>query len=334
MKMCFDDILLVPRYSELTSRTSPNISTKIGTLDLKIPIISAPMDSITGQEMLITMDKIGGIGILTRYIDMLDATEIARQVSEIKYAKDNGASLVGCAIGIKNDVKNKATQLLDVGCNIICLDVAHGDHTKMYQAIEVLINLIGIYDFTIMAGNVCTIPGAQRFANNGVDIIKVGIGPGSACTTRTITGFGYPQFSAIEEISEIMKENSYNVSIICDGGIRDSGDIVKALLAGADAVMVGYILAGTDSTPVIDNKRMIRGMSSRMVSNRSNIAPEGIEIEVGDCGNTESIIKEYCMGIKSGLAMGGVNNIQDLRSNVGYIQVSPLSMKETLPCTK
>lgn len=328
--LCFNDILLVPEYSTLDSRTTPDITTHLGHLELKTPLISAPMDSITGKYMLVIMDKLGGLGILTRHINLPDDEELAMQVRELVWARSQGANNVGCAIGIKGDVNKKAQSLLNVGCNVICIDVAHGDHEKMYEAIKIIVLLQDNYDFVVMAGNVCTPEAVLRFADHGVNAIKVGIGPGAACTTRLVTGFGRGQLSAIQDAFQITQDKT-GVSIIADGGLRTSGDMVKSLWAGADACMVGYMLAGTNATPRIDGKKVYRGMSSRLVSNRDDIAPEGIEIAMGDMGQTEDVVMDCIKGIRSGLAMGGAKDFKELRDKVGYVVVSPLSMIETLP---
>jgi len=331
-KLCFNDILLVPRYSTLDSRTIPSISTCLGILRLETPIISAPMDSITGRYMLVVMDKLGGLGILSRHINLPDDKELELQVEEIRSARNQGATNIGCAIGIKGDVGEKAKTLLDAGCVAICIDVAHGDHKKVYEAIEVLSGLKGSQSFVIVAGNVCTREAVQRFADSGVDAIKVGIGPGAACTTRIVTGFGYPQLSAIQEAHEVIANGKYeNISIIADGGLRTSGDMVKAIWGGADACMLGYMLAGTNATPRLEGKKVYRGMSSRAASGRTDIAPEGVEISMGDKGETEEVVTEYIQGVRSGLAMCGAKNIQQLRDRANYVVVSPLSMQETLP---
>lgn len=330
-KLCYNDILLVPRYSRLDSRTVPSVATNVGTLELESPIISSPMDSITEKDMLIVMDKIGGLGILTRHINLHDDEELSTQMREVQWARNQGANNIGCAIGIKGDVDRKAQSLLNAGCNVICIDVAHGDHEKVYEAIKVLVLLKDQYNFVIMAGNVCTPEATKKFADHGVDAIKVGIGPGAACTTRIVTGFGMPQLAAIQEAYSAINSEYGDVSIIADGGLRSSGDMVKSLWAGADACMVGYMLAGTSATPRVDGKKIYRGMSSRAASGRPDIAPEGIEIEVGDKGETEEVVTDYIKGIRSGLAMGGAIDLSELRENVTHVVVSPLSMEETLP---
>ena len=333
-KLCFNDILLVPQYSELDSRTTPNISTCLGgKLKLGIPIISSPMDSVTGAEMAVTLDRLGGLGIISRNIGLSEDEEIKKQTSEIIHAKHQNTKNIGCAMGIKGDINWNAQKLLDVGCNVLCLDVAHGDHKMMYKAIDILVDIkcSDTYDFIIMAGNVCTRDAATKFAMHGVDAIKVGIGPGAACTTRIITGHGYPQLSAILETHQAIKTTNRSTSIIVDGGLRTGGDMVKSLFAGADACMIGYMLAGTNCTPLIDGKRVYRGMSSRNASGRPDIAPEGIEIETGYKGETENVILNSAKEIKSGLAMSGAHNIKELREKGQYVMVSSLSMEETMP---
>lgn len=334
-KLCFDDVLLVPEYSSLDSRTTPSTTTNLGGLELQAPLISSPMDSITGKYMLVVMDKLGGLGILTRHINLPDDEELYMQVREVEWAICQGAKNIGCAIGIKGDVDEKARSLLGSGCNVICLDVAHGDHEKMYEAINILTGIQDNHDFVIMAGNVCTTKAVRKFADHGVNAIKVGIGPGAACTTRIITGFGYPQLSAIQEAHQCLTgyDTNHDISIIADGGLRKSGDMVKSLWAGADACMIGYMLAGTNATPRINGKKVYRGMSSRAVSGRPDIAPEGIVIEMGDMGQTEEVITGCIKGIRSGLAMGGARDFKQLRDKVDYVVVSPLSMEETLPKT-
>lgn len=330
VSLCFDDILLVPQYSELESRTSPDISTKIGHLVLGCPIISSPMDSITREEMLLAMSNAGGLGILTRFIG--DENEAKKQCAEIRSAKSRGARMVGCAIGVKSNSREHATQLLDQGCDLICIDVAHGDHVKMYKSVEDVARLKNAYKFTLMAGNVCTPCATKRFVLSGVDSIKVGIGPGAVCTTRRVTGFGCPQLTAILECSEVIETEfaHHNISIIADGGLRSSGDMVKSLWAGAHACMIGFMLAGTSATPDFGNDKVYRGMSSRTTHRRSDVAAEGVDIRMEYHGKTESKLEEYKQGLQSGFAMAGARRLNDLRT-VKALQVSYATMKESAP---
>ncbi|KKL60891.1 hypothetical protein LCGC14_2200810 [marine sediment metagenome] len=349
-ELCFDDILLLPRYSELGSRTTPDISTMIGGIvKLKLPLMSAAMDSITGERMLIAMDKAGGVGILSRYINMEHDTEVHKQVLKIKGARSAGASNVGCAIGIKDNPTETAARLLAAGCNIICIDVAHADHSKVYEATRQIARLRDKHEFVLMVGNVCTGIAATRLVEAGANCIKVGIGPGAACTTRIVTGFGRPQLFAIQECVDTVKHlesacttsirmisylNGHrNISIIADGGLKTSGDIIKSLWGGASACMMGYMLAGTNCTPDIEGQRVYRGMSSRSASGRSDIAPEGVEFPVAYKGTTEEKLREYQQGIKSGLAMAGAMNIEELRE-CECVKVSPLCILENHPRLK
>lgn len=335
-KLGFDDILLVPRYSELRSRTQPDISMVLGSdehnIGLKNPIISSPMDSITGSTMLAAMNSVGGLGILSRYISLSRNDELNRQCHEISTAiMINGSSNIGCAIGI-HDSLAKTKELLKVKCKVICVDVAHCDHFLAHQAIAQIVAhryKMGL-KFVLMAGNVCTKDATQRLIDLGVDVIKCGVGAGAVCSTRNITGFGVPQLSAILECCEAIEEHDYKVSLVADGGLRSTGDLVKSLWAGADACMVGYMLAGTDCTPDIDGKKVYRGMSSRNVSCRDDVAPEGINIAMDYQGETVKKLQDFVKGIKSGLAMGGCNTIGDLREHVQAVRLSVASMKENL----
>lgn len=326
--LCFDDILLLPRYSDLESRNDPSLITHIGCVSIETPIISSPMDSITQSEMLVAMDRGGGLGILTRFIG--HPNEVEEQCSQIQTARKNGAKKVGCAIGIKNRVSEHAHRLLDNGCNVICLDVAHGDHAKMYSAISAVSSFKKSYRFALMSGNVCTPEATSRFMDAGVDAIKVGIGPGAACTTRRVTGFGCPQLSAILHCADVKLRQKSNVAIICDGGLRTTGDMIKALWAGADACMSGFMFAGTSATPDIDGEKMYRGMSSRTVHQRSDVAAEGVEMRMAYRGKTDKKLLEYAQGLKSGLAMAGAENIFRLRS-AKCVRVSTQTMRESDP---
>jgi len=329
-KYCFNDILLVPECSSLQSRNDPDISTSIGNIELSTPIISSPMDSITEHKMVDAMCKIGGLGILTRYIHLDEKEEIEKQIHEIELLKKLGVEHIGCAIGIKNSL-NKTKRLVDSGCNVICIDVAHCDHRLAYAAISSVLSdrEKNNCNYNVIAGNVCTPLAATNLAAIGVDAIKVGVGPGAVCTTRKVTGFGVPQLSAISDCHNAICGKYPDVSIIADGGIRNSGDMVKSLWAGADACMVGYMLAGTDCCPDIEGKKRYRGMSSRNVSRREDIAPEGIDIAVKYKGQTIDVLQELALGIRSGLAMGGCRTIGELREKVRAVKISSASRQES-----
>ncbi len=338
--LSFDDILLVPKYSDIESRKDPKIGVKLGSakyhIRLATPIISSPMDSITGPKMLNVMDMMGGLGILTRHISLSSEEELGEQLKAIRWmtgrCTGQNAVNVGCAIGIKKALEH-TKQLVEAKCNVICLDVAHCDHAMAHK----ILADIDAYrsksntNFVLMAGNVCTEKAAKILIDIGVDVIKVGIGSGAICSTRTVCGFGVPQLTAIQQCYKAVRESyDKDVSIVGDGGIRSTGDMVKCLWAGADACMVGYMLAGTDCTPDIDGKKMYRGMSSHEVSKRDDIAPEGVSVDILNQGKTATKLNDFILGIKSGFAMGGVRTIEHLRNNVEAIRVTPIALKESM----
>jgi IMP dehydrogenase len=328
VELCWDDILLVPRYSELNSRTTPDLSCEIGHVKLQAPLMSAAMDTVTGRRMLMAMDEAGGVGILSRYVGIDPGVEICKQLKKVSRAKEHGTTNVGCAIGIRYRPEVMAQKLLDSGCDIICIDVQHADHKGVHEAVKKIVKLKNKYKFVLMVGNVCTGRATQELARSGADVVKVGIGPGAACTTRLVTGFGRTQLVAVQECSDAAVGEK--IQIIADGGFRKTGDIVKALWAGADACMLGFMLAGTDCAPDVEGHKIYRGMSTRSASGRSDIAPEGVEMEVEYQGRTNDVLEEYLKGIKAGLAMGGAFNIEMLRE-CDYRVVSPTSYFETHP---
>lgn len=341
--LSYNDILLVPYDDDpctIESRSDPDIGTSIGAeYVLNVPIISAPMDSITGIEMAVAMDKCGGLGIYTRHIN--DELEEEKQCCAIKSIRESiGSGNVACAIGVKCDITKRAQALINHGANIICLDIANGNHVFMIKAIRELRVLKDKcnYPICIIAGNVATPKAAKRLSDAGADAIKVGIGPGGACTTRRVTGFGVPQLTAVMQCAEALYGSGTH--IIADGGIRHSGDAVKALWAGADAVMMGYALSGHNECPQVSNvpkvpvdvpKRVYRGMSSRTVSSRFDIAAEGVSFEVPARGPVKDTLTEYAAAIKSACSYANAMNLEELRKNVYAIRVSTMSQTESDP---
>ena len=243
--LTFDDVLLLPRYSEvLPSETdlSINFTKKIF---LKVPFLSSAMDTVTESKMATAIAKAGGIGIIHRNLDIKKQT---KEIIKVKKKK----LFVGAAVGTNKEDLERAKSLKDNGCDLIVVDTAHG-HSK--KVLDILYKLKKINDkVPICVGNIATGEAAKKLYNSGADIIKVGIGPGSICTTRMVAGIGVPQISAIIYVKKALKKK--NVKIISDGGIKFSGDIVKALAAGADAIMMGSILLEqTKAQEKIQNKR-------------------------------------------------------------------------------
>lgn len=314
--LSFDDVLLVPRRSSIYSRKDIDISSELFKgFNIDIPIISANMPSVTGGVMADAMWKAGGFGILHRFNTISDA------LAGFSYVKNVG-STCGVSLGVGGDTVERFERLYEYGARIFCIDVAHGHHDRVIGQIEQIRQAGSVIE--IIAGNVATETAAYDLAAAGADAIKIGIGPGAACTTREVTGFGMPQVSAIQECVRI-KYDFPNVRFIADGGIKNSGDIVKALAFGANTVMIGRLFAGCDEAP---NPGEYYGNASSRI--REYRAPEGVEGFVERTGPVEDTLKQLKWGIKSGLSYAGVSSIYDLHEDQPeFVMVTPQGMNET-----
>ena len=333
--LTFDDVLLVPRYSEISSRKHPQLKTKITknfTIDL--PVITANMDTITETDMACAMASLGGIGSLHRF--MTEAEQVA-QVEKIKsYLKEkNLKTPIAASIGVKEEGMKRAELLVAAGVQIITLDIAHGDSIMMLETLDFLKKKFPQVD--VIAGNVATSDGVKRMIDRGADAVKVGIGPGSMCTTRIITGHGVPQLSAISLAVSVAKK--YGIPVIADGGLKNSGDIVKALCAGADSVMVGSLVSGTLETPgeLKGGMKQYRGMASKaaQVSWRGDMpqgmAAEGESTMSPSKGPVSHVIEELMGGLRSGMTYIGVDNIPAMHEQSLFIQMTASGMHESKP---
>ena len=314
----YDDMLIVPQYSDITSRSEVDITSCLGCREFPLPIIASPMDTVSETDMAITMNQAGGLAVLHRYNTIAEQQEMAKEV--VNYT--DWAGQVAAAIGVTGDYLERAEALIAVGTDILCIDVAHGHHALMKRALETLKKE---YDnnIHIMAGNVCTVEGVNDLADWGADSIRCNIGGGSICSTRMVTGHGLPGLQTIFDCARTDRD----VSIIADGGIRNSGDIVKALAAGADFVMCGSLLAGTAESPgsLINNGhgpvKEYRGMASKdaQLSWRSKSStPEGVASYIPFKGNVKTILDDLEGGIKSGLSYSGARNLEELRHKVEW----------------
>jgi len=327
--LCFDDVLIQPQYSEVMSRKDIDISVDFGKgVSLEIPIISSPMDTVTEIDMAASISALGGFGIIHRYNSADEQAELVEKCVSKCHTTD-----VGFAIGVGNDMLKRAQKCLRAGANAICVDVAHGHHALMRHALKVLRNTFGD-DIHIIAGNVATLEGFNDLADWGADSIRVGIGGGSICSTRIQTGHGMPTFQSTLECSR----SDRNANLIADGGIRNSGDIVKCIAAGADAVMVGSLLAGTSESPgeyqIIDDKKIkvYRGMASKdaQIDWRGHYASvEGVSSHVSCQGPLASVIDDLENGIRSGLSYSGCKSITEFQSRASFIQQTPLGNVES-----
>lgn len=330
--LCFDDFLLVPQHSDVQSRHDVRLTMLIGSgsraISLFTPVIAAPMDTVCDVEMCKAMAIRGGLGILHRYMSYEDQVEKARELSSEKYG-------FGVAIASNNGFIDQAKKLYDVGTRVLLVDTANGHSTYAIDAVAKLRSLFD--DIHIMAGNVATYDGFKRLAEAGADSVRVGIGGGSACTTRIVSGHGIP---TAESVSSIAEQNEYDCSIIADGGIRNSGDMVKAFALGADAVMVGSMLAGTDESPgeIFESNgglvKHFRGMASANAqidfSGKLSVA-EGVSTTIQYKGSVNQIIDQIRGGLGSGCSYSGVHNLEDLYENSEAVRVSALSISESKP---
>jgi len=258
--LTYDDVLLMPRHCEITSRSVPNLESRITkNFKTQTPFISANMDTVTEKDMAVAMAKLGAVGSLHRF---LTTEEQAAQVKELYNLKQSMPELIiAASVGVKEEGMRRADALADAGVEILTLDIAHGDSVMMLEVLEYLKKTHPHID--VIAGNVAMPDGVKRMCDAGADAVKVGIGPGSMCTTRIITGCGVPQLTAVSLC--VAEARKHDVPVIADGGIKTSGDIVKAFAAGAESVMLGSMLAGTLETPgeVKGGMKQYRGMASK-----------------------------------------------------------------------
>jgi len=317
--LSYDDVLLVPQYSEIASRSDIDISTDLGNgFKLSLPVIASPMDTISEASMAIAMHRGGGCAIIHRY------NTIEEQVHEIKMIRSLHDSaldnlVIGGAVGVSGDFLDRATALHEVGVSFICVDIAHGHHILMKNALYELRKALG-ENFHIMAGNIATLQGINDLADWGADSVRCNIGGGSICSTRIQTGHGIPGLQTILDCALTDR----NVKIIADGGIKNSGDVVKALAAGADAVLCGSLLSGTDETPgnIFEESdgtrwKSYRGMASKEAQVRwhgrySSI--EGVSTRVPYRGAVQYILKDLERGIRSGFSYSGAKNLDILHA--------------------
>lgn len=333
--LTFDDVLLMPRHSEISSRRNPDLKSKVTrNYSLNLPIISANMDTISEAPMCIAMANLGGMGILHRFLSVEDQIDHAKQVR--KHIEDNNLNLpVAASIGVKESGKERADKLADAGVDILTIDIAHGDSVMLLEVLEHVKKKYPKID--VIAGNTATADGVRRMIENGADAVKVGIGPGSMCTTRIITGCGVPQLTAVAMCVE--EARKHGVPVIADGGIKNSGDIVKAFSAGSSAVMLGSMLSGTIETPgeIVSGKKKYRGMASKQaqVSWRGDLpqgmAPEGEATLISCKGSVGDVLHEVSGGIRSGMTYLNASTIQEMTENALFMEMSSSGMNESRP---
>ena len=337
--LTFDDILLLPRYSNVLPINTNIALSLTKNIELRVPFLSSAMDTVTESGMAIAMGNSGGMGIIHRNL------KIKSQSLEVKKVKRKKL-LVGAAIGTNQEDLDRARVLKDSGVDLIVIDTAHGHSSKV---LKVLSKIKKINNKTpICVGNIATGEAATRLYNSGADIIKVGIGPGSICTTRMVAGIGVPQISAIIEVKKALKNKK--IKIISDGGIKFSGDIAKALAAGADAIMMGSIFAGTDESPgkkfMVKGKiyKQYRGMGSigamssgsanryfqKNFKDKSKFVPEGVEGRVEHKGSVSKIIYQLQGGLRSSMGYIGAKNLKEIKKRAKFIKITKAGFYESM----
>ena len=318
--------MLVPQYSDIESRSEVSLTTEFGRgVELGLPIIASPMDTVSEADMAGSLGELGGISIVHRY------NSIEEQSAMIASLGEN--TLVGAAVGVSGDFEDRAISAVAAGAKVICIDVAHGHHILMKKAIEKIREVLP--NTHIMAGNVATLEGFNDLADWGADSIRCNIGGGSICTTRVQTGHGVPGLETIFQCSK----SDRNAKIIADGGIKNSGDIVKALAAGADAVMLGSLLAGTDLSPGKTFKdpsgqirKVYRGMASAEAQKdwRGRVSSmEGVSSSIPYKGAFPDVLQELERGIRSGLSYSGARSIKELQAKAQWIKQTNASAVES-----
>ena len=327
----FDDIILVPQYSNISSRsmidTSVTINYSNKNIEFKIPIISSPMSTVSEAHMCNAIRNIGGLGIIHRY------NSIDFQSKLLGFVNDD--QVKSAAIGVAGDFKERLSSLVEKGLKIVCIDVAHGDHILVKEAIEYVRK--EYEHLFIIAGNVATSEGYKRLSEWGANAVRTSVGSGSICTTRIQTGHGLPTLSAVIQCYEVKKEMLNNggkpAYIIADGGIKNSGDIVKSIAAGADFVMLGSMLSGTKETPgkvILNNEgkkiKRYNGMASKIAQKNwkgSYSSIEGVSSYVPYKGTISKVVNEIMSNVRSGMSYSGVTSLKELREeSIAVIQTS------------
>ena len=337
--LTFDDVLLLPKYSNvLPANTNIHLQLTKKIL-LKVPFLSSAMDTVTESNMAIAIALEGGMGVIHRNL------EIKKQSYEVRKVK-NKKLYVGAAVGTNPEDLDRAKSLISSGVDLIVIDTAHGHSEKVLKILSKIKKISK--EIPICVGNIATKEAAIKLYNSGADIIKVGIGPGSICTTRMVAGIGVPQISAIMEVKKALHKKK--IKIISDGGIKFSGDIAKALAAGADAIMMGSIFAGTDESPgkkfKIKGKlyKQYRGMGSigamsagsanryfqKNFKDKSKFVPEGVEGRVEYKGKVSKIIYQLQGGLRSSMGYIGAKNLKDINKKAKFIKITKAGFYESM----
>lgn len=347
----FDDVLLMPGPSDVLP-AEVDVSTElVSGLRLRIPLVSAPMDTVTESELAATLAALGGIGVIHRKLSIGWQVEEVRRVKATRATSANAAQdvngdlLVAAATGVGEDMMERVAALVEAGVDAMVVDSSHGHSRRVVRAVEAL--KADFPDLPLIAGNVATADGAQALIDAGADGLRVGVGPGSICTTRVVAGVGVPQITAVMECARVARR--HGVPVIADGGIRYSGDIVKALAAGASSVMLGSLFAATEESPganIWHNGQLYksyRGMGSlgaiaegsdrydQAYANPAKLVPEGVEGMVKCVGPLEDEVFQLVGGLRSGMGYVGAASIPELWEKARFIRITSAGLRESHP---
>ena len=331
INLTYDDIQLVPAYSEISSRKNIDLKTKITTrFDLQMPLVAAPMGTVCDFAMANEMRKIGGVGCLHRFMSIGEQESVIKKLVASR-TEDHINMPIMAAVGANGDFFERAQALIQSGAEIVLIDVAHGHHKNVKDAIEKIKTIKSSVD--VIAGNIATAKAAIDLQNWGADALRVGVGGGSLCTTRIKTGFGVPNVTCLTEILKVAK-----VPVIADGGIRTSGDISKALALGASTVMLGSLLAGTEEAPgllIQKNNGLYKKYSgaasfdTKVTYGQEIRNIEGESTIISYKGKLDMVISSLLDGVKSALSYAGANNLKEFRPE--YIQITNSGINEAKP---
>lgn len=336
--LTYDDVLLTPQDSSVTPAMVSTQTSLSKHLQMDIPLLSAAMDTVSEYDMAVVMAKSGGLAVLHRNMSIEAQCNIVQKLNK-------GDLQCAAAVGTGDAQLQRAEALIKAGVTMIIVDTAHGHSEGVLNQIRAIRALSK--DITLCGGNIATAKAAEALINAGVDSVKVGVGPGSICTTRIVAGVGVPQLTAIMNVASVTKK--HNVSLIADGGLRHSGDIVKALAAGADAVMIGSLLAGTDEAPGEpisingEQYKTYRGMGSigamqegsadryfqKDTGNSKKLVAEGVEGLVKAKGSATDIIYQLVGGVRSGMGYIGADSIAAMPSRAEFVKITNAGLKES-----
>lgn len=330
--LTFDDVQILPSFSDVKHRGDVDTSTYLTeNIKLSVPLLSSPMDTITEFDMATKMGDCGGLGVIHRFMSIPD------QVQQVQLVLHKRKWYKAAAVGVTDDYLERATELVAAGVTLLVIDVSHGDHEVVYDAVETIKTKVS-GDYVIMAGSVATGAAAGGLVDCGADIIRVGVGCGSLCTTRIRTGVGVPQISALLDVRSSVPDY---IGVVADGGVRCPGDVAKAIAAGADAVMLGGLLAGTKETPghiskqgnwpaellykryqgsaSLDSKQQ-RGELGKNVEGASTLVPYK--------GKVSRIVNDITDGLRSAMSFVGANDINKFQKEAELIRITPSGLVE------